>query len=220
MTKFGLKNLIIILMLAVLVVGVLGCTNTLPDDDEQEPVNQEPTNIENPITKTTCAENEQTIFLKDGEIDTSDWFTFRSEKYGFELTYPSVWAYDNTESDNLTRIYGNTDYIHFNTISGIRISETGDNLNELDIQEWFAEKDYYRPREEKVICLGGVKAITNDYGFDLVEYRAGTVFMIHFSFSGKIFDIYFSDGERDDEVTRREYKEFLKMLETFKFDKE
>jgi len=74
MTKFGFKNLIIVLMLAGLTVGILGCVKTLPDDEE--PVDQEPVDTE--ITTTTSL----------AEVDTRDWKTYTNKEYGFELRYP------------------------------------------------------------------------------------------------------------------------------------
>ncbi|NQU77658.1 hypothetical protein HQ544_03100 [Candidatus Falkowbacteria bacterium] len=95
MTKFRLKNLIIVAMLAGLTVAVLGCVKT--DNGDLEPgngdepivdnggdlVDQEPDDTETPTT--TSLEDTYTGYTS---VDEASWETYLNKEYGFGFEYP------------------------------------------------------------------------------------------------------------------------------------
>jgi len=190
MTKFRLKSLIIVGMLAVLGVGVLGCTNTLPDDDG------------------LVLDDGKDILVNDGgqsvsDIDVSDWETYTSKSYGYEIRYPTNW----NEKGYSFHEYGDiVDLIYFTF--GVYAGDEC-NPNKLDIQEWLQSRDIND--RTNFIFIDDVKAVTN--ADDLKSYNPSVI--IDFALGDRIFEIKWSD---DGQVREQEYQYFLKILDTINFD--
>jgi len=79
------KKLTILLLIVSLGLAVSGCFKK-----PVEPVNQ----------------NQNTSTNQAGEIDTSDWKTYRNEEYGFEFKYPEGWEVKiNSDEQKITIFY-------------------------------------------------------------------------------------------------------------------
>ena len=105
MNKFSQKTLIFsILLLAGLILVVSGCLKKPPVNTNQ-PVNQN----QNTDTATTT-----------GEIDTSNWKSYRNEEYGFEFKYPG-----EVEGKKFSIYFNESIKSSKNVIFGVAITPTG-----------------------------------------------------------------------------------------------
>jgi hypothetical protein len=108
------KNLELItpMLLLALMLFVSGCVNVTNEpvvkDDKilDKPVNKEPVGQDQ--SKSTSTEPIEKIegeikYLVNGEVDTSDWVTYRNEKYGFEIRHPKFWT--TADAPELNRIH-------------------------------------------------------------------------------------------------------------------
>lgn len=123
--KTNLKYILIVLILAVLVAGGILAYQYwwLPKHEIKPPEITEPETCEDLCGDGTCqeivcmaigcpcAETKESC-PQDcvGEIDTSNWQTYRNEEYGFEVKYPQGWKF-KAISDQITQFGTNEEFL-------------------------------------------------------------------------------------------------------------
>ncbi len=129
-------------------------------------------------------------FLEDKEIDTSDWWTYQNEEFGFELKYPKNYTLEDVANkwsgDDPAAYpwYARTDYLLSTII--LKNSLNGDtalNLRVLNTMD-----------EEKIKISGGWESIQKigerkigKYNFKVYSIDQGTPNMIFTSLNGKSY---------------------------------
>ncbi len=83
-----IKFKLIITTLFLTAVILSGCL-AKPQVNSNQPINQNINQNINIVPTTTT-----------GEIDTSDWKTYRNEEYGFEIKYPDDWVFQEFREGN------------------------------------------------------------------------------------------------------------------------
>lgn len=173
------------------------------------------------LVKTDELENVRDLI--DGEyaftpIDTSDWKTYRNEKQGYEVQYPTSWTMKDYQENGITlnseeneellkkiqlgKMYGEGYMSDINIVYYESVSEEPENiLNELNARtiDEFVERNYIITKIEKmkfseetawVVIWGGFGA----YLTILVEHN-NHLYKIMFGNKEKISDLSVTDYE-------------------------
>ncbi|OGY46674.1 MAG: hypothetical protein A2663_04425 [Candidatus Buchananbacteria bacterium RIFCSPHIGHO2_01_FULL_46_12] len=88
MLKFSKKPLILTALTLALGLGLYGCGKLWPGTNTNQNANVNQNQNANLNTNATTT---------GGEIDTSDWQTYRNEEYGFGVKYPNNWILNELE---------------------------------------------------------------------------------------------------------------------------
>ena len=143
-------------------------------------------------------------------IDTSDWLTYRNEKYGWEISYPKEWERVGSldESVGFSLINRTNDHAPF-----FDVEINGDNPNNLTIDEIFKQKGWSVVGRNKITIDNGTILAFGDK-LNKGEYREFAI--IYFTKNGYVFNINWGDNLRHDDQA---YEIFLNALATLKFYK-
>lgn len=160
--------------------------------------------------------------------DTSNWLTYRNEKYGWEIKYPRKWRVTfESRLDSLTENSDDwvilQDYEGKELIGGIIISKLHDNPENLSIDK----RDYkvegapveYKIKFDNIVgaTISNVRPeIYND--FVIINFtKNNNSFSIEWGAHDYEVHLNFPEGVK--EKYKKAYKEFLNIISTFHFYK-
>lgn len=120
------------------------------------------------------------------DIDTSDWKTYRDERYGYQIKYPVSWSYSVTSADQV-EFYDTKKVNYFEggetSIVSLHVRQTEPNFSYDDwLKDWTAKREDFGGNVRQ-IKLDNVNAIQGvDYsGLQTVFYTRGYQYYINFS---------------------------------------
>lgn len=171
-------------------------------------------------------------FQNSAEIDTSDWPTFRNEKYGYEIRYPK-----DSEVRGINEITGYYENPNQSSRVGIIIPPFSDtyaagptitiienvNTRNLSLREWFVQNvknekgvlRHYRTQsptiEREMIINSHFVYYTELFGYDDIYVY------IYLMNDNKVYEISGSKGEANDPYYKEHQRIFNTMLETLRF---
>lgn len=159
-------------------------------------------------TRTIDSQTGEILETKPAEGDTSDWKTYRNEKYEFEVKYPISWQNDANNSasvgiDTRIRIFNLPVWSSFEIMKN-------NNDRKLTLDEWVRELIIIAKGElsAEVITINGFKA----YKLKSELEPSNTLFYVVITDkNNKIFTLYAYSGDADDNKTLEQ------ILSTFKF---
>lgn len=142
------------------------------------------------------------------DIDTSDWFTYRNEKYGWEIKYPKEWQVKNTLAENTSfgpiKTSGPRPFILIEKYPK-------ENTNNLSVEEFRKQLGWINWNYRIELDEGEM------YGVSMDDLKIYNPFLIIDLMKGKnFFEIIYGVNFGKDEVS---YSIFIAMLSTFHFYK-
>jgi hypothetical protein len=168
------------------------------------PISYQSTEIKQPIKKQIVAEN---------KIDeTADWQTYRNEKYGFEVKYPTDFSiYDDYPEKN--QLFVGQSEVHRAPPEGIMISEVSE-LAEKSIAKLKKRDELTTVVEEKNIEINNIAikkiALTSAIGYTDAHY--------FFTKNSKKFEIIYENENKIQEKILSTFKLTDEIAEWQKFD--
>jgi len=145
---------------------------------------------------------------KDIEVDTSDWLTYRNEKYGWEIKYPKEWKVNHDDiPENISFVPINDNAYPFVGIEKYS-KENADNLSVEEFRKQLGWSDWkYKIQLDDNKITGVSLNNIDDYNphiiIDLVKEKY-------------LFEIKWGVNFGED---KEAYKTFTDMLSTFHFYK-
>jgi hypothetical protein len=100
---------------------------------------------------------------KSTTVDTSDWLTYRNEKYGWEIKYPKEW---NLEEDLKTF---SPIFKQDKIVLGF---QKYDNEQRLTIKEWVERNDFFKLKQNKDYIAYGINNTIKFNNFDVYSGSA------------------------------------------------
>ena len=195
------KSTIILIIIAVLVViGLVWAFNT---------------------NKAVTPENG---VVQNGEIDTSDWQTYRNEELGFEFRYPQEWG-EVRQSNILGQLRIASPESSFNKIlintndlrpTGLRSDKLASLQDDLDCGfnlNTFRELSngkfalIYMEKTENILKQNDCHSLVESLPVERKEKRTST---------GHAYTVVYLDEHEIPEVMQEDYQEFKLFMESFK----
>ena len=220
------KTTIISLILITLIgLGVLGYSFWLTTEQNKELRWNIQVNL-----KHSSANEPRDIQVLTPPADTSDWLTYRNEKYGYEIKYPRTWklTVENHPDTPVAQLDDTVALQYFEgkeQVGSLVISKTHDNPENLSIFDWWARNGW--PAANYKIQIGNIIGATRDK----IKSKTYNGFVsINFTKDGKIFGIEWLDTnyhndydlrpdslENVDQKYIEAYRESIQIISTFKF---
>jgi hypothetical protein len=163
---------------------------------EEEVVQEEPENI---IEESSEEYPSLGDIVLENDVDTSNWQTYRSEEYGFEISYPQGWVYEKYDN----RIYFGTPKSksggYMWRVSIEQPSKLEDSITQMGRQFNDRKESRAKVRVNSDI-IGMMATVTTN------EYNNWISKVIYFEDNGKLFEI--GNGALDDDRFSGFYRSF------------
>ena len=204
-------TIISLILITLIGLGVLGYSFWLTTEQNKELKWNIQVNL-----KHSSANEPRDIQVLTPPTDTSDWLTYRNEKYGYEIKYPKTWKLNDKLLSNVSF----EPIKNFTPPMFMHIAADQRNPKRLSIFDWWVRNGWLPARYK--IQIGDIVGASNEK-LDPEIYN--NMVLIDFAKDDKIFEIEWFDNDtaiyKDVSEVKKEYqdkyKQFIQIISTFKF---